>query len=312
MRDYLGIAGRQLGLVTRGQLLGSGLTDRRIMRLVAEGHLSRIHSGVYAVAGAPATLHQRALAACLSAGPPVACSHRCAAALHGLVDGVERIEVSVPVDRRVRGPGFVVHRSTLLRPRDVTKLGPVPVTSAPRTLVDTSGVLSARDRVIAVDRALRSGRLSPRRLVSVVEDSAFDRRAGIAELRALARDRLDGGVPESELETLMLLLLERWRLPSPERQFEVRADGRPHRFDLAYPQARVGIELDGRAPHSGAEAFRADRRRANRLVLKEWAILRFTWWDVTEDEGYVVATVSRALGLRPGTWRRVRGPAVGA
>ena len=102
----------------------------------------------------------------------------------------------------------------------------------------------------------------------------------------------------------MLALLRRFRLPEAARQFVTVVAGRNVRFDLAYPDARVAIELEGRAPHWGRERWQSDHRRDNCTELGGWRKLGFTWWDVTQNELYVAMTVAGALGLRPISWRR--------
>jgi very-short-patch-repair endonuclease len=67
------------------------------------------------------------------------------------------------------------------------------------------------------------------------------------------------------------------------------------RVDLAYPERRVVIELDGFGPHSGRESFCRDRTRQNQLVLLGWTVLRFTWSDVIERPEATVATLTAAL-----------------
>ena len=70
-------------------------------------------------------------------------------------------------------------------------------------------------------------------------------------------------------------------------------DGTYVEIDVAFPQLRIAIELDGYAFHSGAAAFRKDLRRSNRLMADGWTVRRFTWDDVMG--GGFVATVLELL-----------------
>ena len=72
-----------------------------------------------------------------------------------------------------------------------------------------------------------------------------------------------------------------------------------YEVDIAFPEGQVAIEIDGWAWHSDVERFRRDRRRQNALVLAGWTILRFTWHDLTNRPGAVVAEVRSALRGRP-------------
>ena len=69
-------------------------------------------------------------------------------------------------------------------------------------------------------------------------------------------------------------------------------------LDVAFPAARVAIEVDGWAWHSGVDRFRRDRQRQNALVLAGWTVLRFTWHDLTVEPERVVREVRAALAAR--------------
>ena len=62
------------------------------------------------------------------------------------------------------------------------------------------------------------------------------------------------------------------------------ADGQAVEIDIAFPDRRIAIELDGYAFHSGAEAFRKDVRRGNKLLADGWTVRRFTRDDLVSDE----------------------------
>lgn len=298
------LADAQLGLVTRAQAFVCGMSDDQIRRRVRAGSLVRVHAGVYRAAGSASSLEQRALAACLASGPEAFASHATAGALWGITvaKGEPSIEVTVRSNRRPHHQGVVVHRSRLIRPVDWTRRGPVPVATAARTLLDLAAKMSEPDLEEAVDEAFRKGLLVPRRLLSFLRDPALERAAGSGILRSLASDRLAGGIPESVLESRMLATLRDFALPSPTRQLEVREQGRVVRFDLAYPDQRLAIELDGRAPHWGKSRWQSDHDRHNVTEIAAWRTLRFTWSDVTERPLYVALTVGEALGLRPTGW----------
>jgi very-short-patch-repair endonuclease len=120
-------------------------------------------------------------------------------------------------------------------------------------------------------------------------------------LRDIVRDRAGFGIPESVLETLALRLLKRFGLPSPVRQHETSVSGRFVRFDLAYPEMRIAIELDGRSAH--AARWQSDHDRDNATELAAWRLLRFTWDDITQRPLYVAVSIAEALGLDPARWK---------
>lgn len=55
------------------------------------------------------------------------------------------------------------------------------------------------------------------------------------------------------------------------------------------------VEADGYAFPSDRSAYRRDRERANQLSSLGWTVLRFTWEDVTDRPGHVVALVAQCL-----------------
>ena len=66
-------------------------------------------------------------------------------------------------------------------------------------------------------------------------------------------------------------------------------------LDIAFPAAKLAIEIDGRAYHDDAATFENDRWRQNDVVLAGWRVLRFTWQMLTERPQIVLATIRRAL-----------------
>ncbi len=117
----------------------------------------------------------------------------------------------------------------------------------------------------------------------------------VVELRRSRKPRATRRGPDSRLEWEMLALLERAGLPKPYVQYEVPARGRRYRVDVAYPDLRLAIELDGRY-HRDPERARYDESRDAALSHLGWKTLRFTWNDVTRGEADIVRTL-HAHGL---------------
>jgi len=65
--------------------------------------------------------------------------------------------------------------------------------------------------------------------------------------------------------------------------------GRKVRIDLAYPEQRIAIELDGWDYHPSRSAFDADRCRSDDLLVARWSPVRFT---STMTDDYFVSVVS--------------------
>jgi hypothetical protein len=110
-------------------------------------------------------------------------------------------------------------------------------------------------------------------------------------------------VASSELElafagALRIRNLERGKpkLPIPDREV-VFHDGRRWRFDFAWIQQRVAVELDGGTRNGGrhvrAAGFEGDCEKLNEAAMGGWTVLRFTAAMV--DDGRALAAVERAL-----------------
>ena len=96
------------------------------------------------------------LIAVYDGGPECLASHRAAAALHrydGFAPGV--IEVLVPMHVFHRRKNVIVHHTRSLPEIDRDRVGPIPVTSMARTLIDLGAVASADQVEEAFDGAER-------------------------------------------------------------------------------------------------------------------------------------------------------------
>lgn len=296
------LAERQLGLITRRQLVVCGLTLKQIRYRIEAGELVPAHSGVFSSRGAMRTPDHAALAACLACGAGAVASFRTAGHLWGIHEQApSEPHVTVPGERRPRPTGIKVHRSLALGKGHSTRRGFVPITTMGRTLIDLAGVLRKPLLESASDEAFRRG-LSPKALLLLLDNPVFRSSSGREFLESTARDRLRGGVPESELETRMLRLIQDYGLPAPVRQARRSVDRRAVRFDFVYPDHGLVIELDGRAPHWGREAWQSDHDRDNAIEMSGLRKLAFTWWDVTERPSYVAMVIGSKLGLRPCRW----------
>jgi very-short-patch-repair endonuclease len=71
----------------------------------------------------------------------------------------------------------------------------------------------------------------------------------------------------------------------------------PYRIDVAFPAARLAIEVDGWAWHVDAARFRNDRRKGNAITRAGWDLLRFTWHDLDGRPAEIVAEIVETLAL---------------
>lgn len=260
------LAARQHGVVTRRQAIAAGMTRSKLETTLRQGTFVRVHPGVYAVAGAPRTIEQRATAAAAWGGPGAVVSHRIAGCLwHMVEDAPQNVDVSLPRKRTRPPPGIDPHFTRDLPPRDCGKLRNVPVTSPARTLIDLAGILPEPDVERALHHAIVDRRVTVRALRARLEGAPRRGLRGPAVLR-----RLLGAHPAcrvvSPLERAVSDLLRCSTLPPFHREHAVFLDGSVYYLDFALPHFRVAVEADGRRWHSDPESFERDRVRHNALT----------------------------------------------
>jgi very-short-patch-repair endonuclease len=294
-------AAKQHALVTLEQARMHGFTDDAIRRCVEAGRWRRVRHAVYLVNGSPETWEQSALAAVLAAGPEAVASHVTAGVLWGLPNVFYEVtfEVSTPRPRRVRHRGVRVHRTVRFLEIEHGVRNRVPVTSVARTLVDLSGSMSVQQLGIATDFARRERDLRLVDLQRCVAGLAPARGRKPTRIHAVLRARLDHhDETESGLEMRVLRAIVAAGLPEPEQQYRVQVGDRWRRIDLAYPNLKLAIEVDGWMHHGARSAFDADRARENELEIIGWDRLHFTSAFTDKQVGDTVAAKLAALGQK--------------
>ena len=103
-----------------------------------------------------------------------------------------------------------------------------------------------------------------------------------------------GGGARSEAERLLHQILRRANITGWKANYRVGG----YRVDVGFPAAKLALEVDGFAFHSGVDEFQVDRTRQNAIVLLGWQVLRFTWLDLTEYPERVAAIVRTAISAR--------------
>lgn len=278
---------RQGGLVTRTQAIAYGVPARTVARRVSSGAWRARHPGVYLVAGHRVTDETRVRAAWLWGGARSAVTGPAAAYWLGMRPGAPaEVLLTVPTTvQRAHRPGVRLRRRTL-DPADRVVHRGIVVTATPLTVLETAAALGGTEGPAFLDRALQ-------RWVSYDElHAAYCRVAGTPGIAAAVRLLVAAGDrADSALERRLLRLLREARLPGLVRAMPFG----PWTVDLAFPAARVAVEVDGWAWHSDPERFLADRRKQNALVAAGWTVLRFTWSDVHDRPGETVARIRRAV-----------------
>ncbi len=87
-------------------------------------------------------------------------------------------------------------------------------------------------------------------------------------------------------------------LPPPIREHRFHATRR-WRFDLAWPGAKMAVEIEGLTPgggrHQRLDGYRRDCEKYRAAVLDGWALLRYTSIDLKQDPAGAVEEVAAFL-----------------
>jgi very-short-patch-repair endonuclease len=116
---------------------------------------------------------------------------------------------------------------------------------------------------------------------------------GMRQLRDITSALATGS--HSQAEQRLIRLLSNAAIVGWLANLRVRIGRTNVVVDVAFPAAMLAVEVDGRAWHSDARTFVADRRRQNLLVNAGWTVLRYTWADLTDRPGSVLAEIRSAL-----------------
>lgn len=292
-------------LISTAQAHELGLSKRQLDGLVERGELERVHRGVYRNRSVSIDQRQRLVAGLLACGPDAVVSHRSALWLHGapnvsgaLVELTKR-STSLPLRN-----GLVLHRSSTLTPADVTRVDRLSATTKERTLIDCCAVVPVA-LVMRIAEHWLSSRLTTLDRLHETTDRLSTLTGARRLRRGLTERSLGAVVADSPLEQRIGELLERAGIPAVHHVVVTVRSGRTYELDWAYPDVRLGIEIDGYGVHlRSVDAFDDDRWRRNELENEGWQILNFTSGHLRRAPGRVVAQVRDALARRVRAVRR--------
>lgn len=198
---------------------------------------------------------------------------------------VPRIEAGVP-DRRVERPWLQLRRRRI-PPELILERNGFRCTSPALTALDLCTTLGGN----AIDTVLRTRAATLAQLHEALELTSG--RRGNLDRRELVLDSRDEPWSEAERDAHRLLReagIAGWRANYP---FELLTG--VYWIDIAFPEIKLAIEIDGRQFHEGKEVFESDRWRQNDLVLAGWRVLRFTATMVRAHPQIVLRLIEQAL-----------------
>ena len=124
----------------------------------------------------------------------------------------------------------------------------------------------------------------------------------LAPPRPLPRTKTPRTPSALELRLLVLIRASGFEEPVTEHPFAKHL-GRRWRFDFAWPDRWLAVEVDGGAwapgggRHTRGAGFAADHDKMNRAMLLGWRVLRFTSRHLAD--GSALADLAEALGNQP-------------
>jgi very-short-patch-repair endonuclease len=276
----------QHALIARFQLgnFDGGLALLR--RMLRTGSWVRVDPGLYGPAGVPMTWHRRLMAAAILAPSGALISHRALAHLMGVggFDTAPDPEISIPAGTTFRRAGVVVHESSDLALAAPRCIDGIPCSGPARLAMDLGSVVSEK-RYRQTVRELRHdhGVTSDALLRTYLRHKRQGRNGGGALRDWLGRYFEVDGVPESGLEQLVLDAILDACVRSPVAQHWVRVGGASYRLDLAYPDRRICIEVDGIQHRDDPDVRAADLVRQQALEDAGWTVIRIRSWCFASD-----------------------------
>ncbi len=272
------------------QLRAAGVGENAIRHRADNGHLHRVHRGVYIVghmALAPGAREQAALLAC---GDRALLSHWSAAYLWGLVDDAPaQIHVMLVGGRRRPKAGVRLHGISEIDRRDVRRRRGLPLTSPARTLIDLAAD-TGFDRLEAMLAEARALKLVRDGELEAALDRAGQRR-GAGAMRRFLRQEGGPALTRSKGERLMLRLTLAAGLPVPNANTRVAG----WEVDFLWPAQRLVLEVDGYQFHGHRAAFERDRRKGLALAAAGYRVIRISWRQLVHQPLAVAAQLALAL-----------------
>jgi Protein of unknown function (DUF559) len=236
------------------------------------------------------------MAAVLSAGPGAVLSHRSAGVLWRILPPMSILPEVTRATRCHMSSALQAHYATL-RPDEVTRVDGIPVTTAPRTMLDIAALTTERQLATALNELEVRGITDRLSIPELLE--RYPRKRGSARLRALLADETTvRGISRKELEKRFAILIDATDLPRPRRNADVAVRGRFFEADCLWAKERLIVELDGRASHGTRRAFELDRERDRLLQSNGWRVVRVTWRQLRDDAPAVIADLRRLLRKR--------------
>jgi very-short-patch-repair endonuclease len=277
---------RQAGVISRDQAIAAGLSRDTVDHRLRLRRWRPVHPRVYLVNGHRADDEVKVRAAVLWAGDGAVLSGVAAAWWHGMAEHPPAaVGLTVARRRHPRSRSGVTVRRRELAPEDLVERRGLAVTARPLTVLEAAVELGAPGGEL-LDRALQRWVAFPEVYQAYCRNLGSHGSAAAGRMLVAAADR-----SASVAERLLVRMLREsgaagWHCGFPVGGYAV---------DIAFPAARVAVEVDGWAWHMDAKRAQEDKRRQNALVRQGWTILRYTWHDLTGRPRSVLAEIAHEI-----------------
>jgi len=301
------LAAQHHGVFATFQLPEIGLSRGSIDTVVKNAMFTRICRGLYSLNGCEISWHHQAMVSVLRSGPDALLSHESALVNMKLLseDFFSRrkgetipFHVTLPRESRRRLTSSI-HRS-IYKADVLTRiyLNAIPQVPIEHAIIESVRHMPEQMCSSVVDSAIRRKLTNPKKLQVAMAQlwpapgrskSRVEKIVGgyLLHSKELAR-------VESVLEARVLRIVSQCTNIGIRSQYQVFANGRRYRIDLAIPEHKIAIEVDGYLFHRGRESFDADKVRQNDLMASGWRVLRFT---ATQSDEEIRTQTTRLLSV---------------
>ena len=280
------ILAKQHGAASIRDLLDAGMTRSSINDVVRRGGLELVIPGAYRTPSVAVSELQRCVA--LSrARPDLVVAGPTAGRLMGLrrLPTESRIHVIAPPGSHPSIEDWVVpFRTPTIGPDEIIERPDgIRILALPRLALDLSRFVNDLDLGSIIEQCLLDGGHSADEMYATAIDWMSPRRRWVRRFVEALDRRIDGPPAESHLEVIIGDRLRSVGVVGLVRQHWIRpAEHRPIRFDLAVPNLRWAIEIDGFPTHRELAGARADRRRDRAAQRLGWLVRRVGPNDIGE------------------------------
>jgi hypothetical protein len=205
------------------------------------------------------------------------------------------VDVLIPQERRLTGPGFVVIHRTRRMPQTAFCDGPVRYAPAERAVADTVRAMTARD--LAAVRAVVAGAVQQGRCT--IADLAAELQAGpvrgSAAFRGVLAEVIDG--VRSPAEADLRNLIRASELPQPLYNPKLYLPGGVFlaQPDAWWPDHGVAAEVDSREWHLSPADWENTMARHARMSAAGIVVLHFSPRQQRDQPAEIIVTVASAL-----------------